>query len=197
MTREELTKQFSSPLYDADRPYIQKIMEAFTDITDEKVILGAAGWMMDAQEEGVDLDPRDAVRLTKAYKPTPIPELVSMLKSAGISTLEDLDKIFQRADKEESQPGGDKADLLASVKAEQLEMYAARLTQNPDIILLGRPILWDMDTAWVKLAFLCDELTKEEQDILAAMKDIADRPSLRADGGIPTAIFRIDNIHAK
>lgn len=197
MTIEEAKKKLEEMQLAPKKKYMDIIHERCPEEKDERLVRLAAGFMLDADDEGVELSPVNALRLAKAYKPTPIAKLVEDFHKAGIRTAEDLDKVFEKLDKEDPPVYGDLADASAAEKAEKLEMFAAELTKNPDIILLGRPMLWEMDTAWVKLAVLCSELTPKEQDILSAMREISDDGVFQFREGIPIVTFDINNIHAK
>lgn len=198
MTNKELREYFSDPIYDVDGPLIQKILENCPDVSEPRIVKTAYKFMMEAQEEGVDLDPKDAVRLAEYFKPKPISELVAGLNSVGINTLGDLKRVLDMENEEDSKMFTGGKSKSAVEKAEALERYAAALTENPDIILLGRPVFWPtLDCAWLKLAFLCDTLTKEEQDLLSAMHLVADSAVIQTKGNIQMAVFDINDIHEK
>ncbi len=198
MTNKELREYFSDPIYDVDGPFIQDILENCPDVSEPRIVETASKFMMDAKDEGVDLDPKDAVHLAEYFKPKPISELVAGLNSVGINTLGDLKRVLDKEYEEDSKTFTGGKSKSAVEKAEALERYAAALTENPDIILLGRPMFWpELDCAWLKLAFLCDTLTKEEQDLLSAMHLVADGAVMRSKGNIQMAVFDINDIHEK
>ena len=198
MTHDELLAHFSSPIYDVEAPYIQKILDGCPDVTDERIGENASAFMQEAEDEAVELSPKDAVHLAEVFKPTPMEKIMEDLKAAGINTMSDLQRILDRAEKEETPDFEGERAASAVEKAEALERYAAALTANPDIILLGRPVFWpELDTAWLKLAVLCEELTQTEQDILTAMYDSADGGAIHYKGNIPLVVFDIEGIHEK
>lgn len=196
MTHDELRKHFSDPVYEEYGPHIDKILAGCPDVTDEQIVGRAARFMIDAEDENVELSPQDAVHLAKYFKPKPLEEIVADLKNAGIGTLSDLERVLNQAAADDFPDYGDKRSPAAVDKAAKLEKYAAMLTKNPDIILVGRPVFWpELESAWLKLAVLCDELTKEEQDILTAMYEVSDGGVVRYRGNIPLAVFDVENIH--
>lgn len=198
MTHEELKNFFADTKYDMRRRHIQKVLNECADVDDPRVVRIASSYMLEAEEEGVELSPADGVRLARAFKPTPIKDLVAGLERVGVKTLDDLGRILEQGDKEPEELFTGGSSKSAKEKAEKLEDYAEALTCNPDIILLGRPMLWpEIDSAWLKLAVLCDELAEDEQILLTAMRDVADRCEFKVKDGIPMVIFDIKNVHEK
>ena len=193
----ELCAYFSQPQFDSEIKFIAKVMAERPDLRDKRLISGAASWMFDSASEGVELSVSDALRLAGRYKAKPISELVQSLNEAGIFTLEDLGAVLKKADDIDPAPPR-VPSLPAAEKAAKLKGYATALAKNKDIILLGLPVFWpELDVTWAKLAILCDELTKDEQDVLTAMRVVADDAELQTHGGIPVAVFEIQNIHDK
>lgn len=198
MTHDELKAYFTDPVFGGCDPYAEKILDECPDVTDKRIVENASGFMMEAEDEGVVLSPKDAVHLAEYFKPTPIKKIVAELKDAGINSLSDLERVLGQADEDKMPDYGYSRNLAAVEKAAELEKYAVLLTRNPDIILLGRPVFWpELDSAWLKLAVLCENLTKEEQDILTAMHEVADGGAVQYKGNIPLAIFDVESIHEK
>ena len=196
MTRDELMKHFSDRMYEIKKPYILRVLDECPEITDPKIVRIASGFMVQAQSESVNLAPQDAVRLAKAFKPTPIKDLVAKWNSVGINTLGDLRRVLEEPEEEQKLFTGVRSKAAVE-KAEKLEYYAEALVDNPDIILLGRPTFWpEIDSAWLKLAVLCDSLSEDEQVLLKAMRNVADRCEFKMNEGIPTILFRIKNVHS-
>ena len=196
MTHDELKAYFYDPVCGWCDPYVEKILDTLPNVTDKRIVENASSFMMEAEDEGVVLSPKDAVRLAEYFIPTPLEKIVADLKNAGIGTLSDLERVLNQAATDDFPDYGDKRSPAAVDKAAKLEKYAAMLTKNPDIILVGRPVFWpELESAWLKLAVLCDELTKEEQDILTAMYEVSDGGVVRYRGNIPLAVFDVENIH--
>ena len=196
MTRDELMRYFSDRMYEIKKPYIRRILDECPEISDPKIVKIASGFMVQAQSESVDLSPQDAVRLARAFKPTPIKDLVAKWNSVGINSLGDLRRVLEAPEEEEPLFTGEHSKTAVE-KAKKLEYYAEALVDNPDIILLGRPTFWpEIDSAWLKLAVLCDSLTEDEQVLLKAMGAVADKCEFKMNEGIPIVLFRIKNVHS-
>lgn len=198
MTNKELRKYFDDPMYEVKMPYIKKVLDECPDVSDPRLVRIASSFMMEADEESVKLSPRDGIKLAKAFKPTPIKDLLAKWESVGIKSLDDLKRVLESNIDEKPSVFTGGSTESAKEKAEKLEEYVEALIDNPDIILLGRPTLWpEIDSAWMKIAVLCDELTDDEQILLTAMRDVADQCSFKIKTGIPTVVFYIDNVHEK
>lgn len=192
--RNELLDYFWEDGFDYKRGYIFAIMNAHPEIDDRYIIDAASEEMLMAHDFSVELAVDDALRLVKNDKPTPIPELVKMLNSAGITNDNVMD-VIENAEIEHRQTIGGVKSSAAKRKARSMTEAAELLARNPDILLLGLPT-FDPEQNWtqVKLAFFTDDLTAPEASTLKYLMWLADKHKLTVKNGVAIALFQIYNI---
>lgn len=190
--RDELHSYFSQDCFDYKRGYIRKFMKTYPAIYDTRLIDSATEQMIESHEAGVELDMADAIRFVENEKPTPVSELVEMLKDAGATD----EKVFDML----AEPFGDgkrgtKKNPIAKKKAEKLTRYADMLARNKDILILGIPV-FDRESDWTmaKLAFFSENFTPGEKYLIQQMIETADKPSMEEEHGVAVAYFQIFNI---
>lgn len=192
--RKELLDYFWEDGFDYKRGYIFAVMNAHPEIDDRYIIDAASEEMLMAHDFSVELAVDDALRLVKNDKPTPIPELVKMLNSAGITNDNVMD-VIENAEIEHRQTFGGVKTSAATRKARSMTEAAELLSKNPDILLLGLPT-FDPEQNWtqVKLAFFTDDLTAMEASTLTFLMKQADKHKLTVKNGVAIALFQIYNI---
>ena len=194
MTKDELIKHFSDQSYDSCREFAYKIILEHPEITDPERIGFAAVCMEYSRMDDVELSTSDALRLTARRRVKPVAELVQMLNDAGVND-GNIDDILSR-DSGDNDYLGCEADPQAERKIRELNDLADALTAgNRDIVLLGRPTYFRYASyARLTLAFFCKSLSKDEQEILRAMRRWCDASEMDTDEGYARLVFYVENI---
>jgi len=192
--RKELLDYFWEDGFDYKRGYIFAVMNAHPEIDDRYIIDAASEEMLMAHDFSVELAVDDALRLVKNDKPTPIPELVKMLNSAGITDNNVMD-VIEDAEIEHRQTIDGMKSTTAKRKARSMTEAAELLARNPDILLLGLPT-FDPEQNWtqVKLAFFTDNFRTPEVSATKRLMDLADKNKMTVKNGVAIALFQIYNI---
>jgi len=192
--RKELMDYFWEDGFDYKRGYIFSVMNAHPEIDDRYIIDAASEEMLMAHDFSVELAVDDALRLVKNDKPTPIPELVKMLNSAGI-TDNNVTDVIEDAEIEHRQTIDGIKSPTVKRKARSMTEAAELLARNPDILLLGLPT-FDPEQNWtqVKLAFFTDDLLAPETSTLKYLMWLADKYKMTVKNGVAIALFQIYNI---
>lgn len=197
LSQEELRAYFSSWQFDPARQCINKIMREHPEVKDAYVISAAADEMFNSASTGVLLSSDDALRLVAYMEPMPVKTAVNKLTEAGITNANIMDIIFDSQNTNE-----DYSDCVwsrhALYSANRLQRYANILTRNKDILLLMLPE-YSQQCNWtsIVLAFLGEELSAIEQQILEQMKNVADGFHMKTEYEVTRISFYIDNVWEK
>ena len=196
-SREELIEYFSAWSFDDKRECINRILQEHPEVGDPFVIDAASDEMLNSAYTGVLLRTDDALRLVEYREPVPTEELVKMLTDAGV-TDDNIYDIIDRAKMSDK----DYSDCIKSRHvrhtANLLRRYTDILTRNKDIFLLMLPeYSYHSDQVSVVLAFLGEELSVMEQQVLTQMKNIADRVRMKTDEEVTRIYFCIDDVWEK
>ena len=194
MTNQEMIKAFSAPKYDDMREYIYEIMLACPELRDTWTIECAAGQMADCAGNGVKLSVENALRLTAGEEPPDMGAILKKLDDAGIDDERFMELIFTVEDPTGTYEGCEKnPEALRRIRI--LEESAEYLAENPDIVVIARPMFWTgEDTVRLALAVFCDELTDLEQGLLAGMRDVCDEARLHREKGFLKLEFLVNGI---
>lgn len=196
MTRKELDRYFSDPMFETLREDLKKIMDSHPELTDKTTIELAADKMDECRGDGVEISVDNALRLVRGKRIPSTEELVKSLREDGV-TADDIDDIAESLlNMETPHPTGAPPKESAKTKAKILAKYAEILTnENKDIVLLGLP---DIDPGWdfaqLKLAFFGEDLTDKQKTILANMKHFADEVKYIENSGYAEVIFYINEL---
>lgn len=191
VTRDELIKHFSKPMYDHVREDIYRIMLDRPDISDPGRIEDAAEQMHESRGDGVELTVENAMRLTENEEV--VAPWLTDEETKDLGTKDGIIDAILNAQLE------DYSGCAPSKKAERkfraLNAQADILAGNKDIVITGRPEFFPgADWARLAIAVFCPTLTKDEQTILSNMKNWSDGVSINTNRGYPRLIFYINNI---
>ena len=193
MTRKEMDKYFSNPIYESVRPYAKRVMDAHPEITDPLVVAFAVGKMEECEDDGVEISVDDALRLTKEHDPIPTAkDFYESLTEGGIETQGDLMSLLEKGF--EGMPKTkDSIPHDAAERAAQMTRLGKELSNgNKDIVLMGVPTDLSWDFAQLKIAFFTEDLSEREREIILELKAIADETEYVEKYRIGYGIFRIN-----
>lgn len=191
MTRKEMDKYFSKTIYDSMRGYVEQVLDAHPEITDELVVEFAAGKMEECADDGVDISVEDALRLTAKHAPIPTAEDFKKALS-GINTVGDFLSLIAESVAKSEKPT-DSLPMSVISRAARMTDIGRRISSgNKDIVLMGVPADLTYSFAQVKLAFFTENLTEDEQKMIEELKVLSDSVKYTEQYGIGYAMFRIE-----
>lgn len=193
MTRKELEKYFSNPLYESVRHYAKRVMDAHPEITDPLVVAFAVGKMEECEDDGVEISVDDALRLTKEHDPIPTAkDFMNILSKGGIETQKGLMSLIEKGFEGMPAPM-DSIPRSAAERAAQMTSLGRELADgNKDIVLMGIPEDLSYGFAHLKLAFFTEDLSEREQEIILKLKGMADSVKYKEEYGIGYGMFNIE-----
>lgn len=193
MTRKELDKYFSNPIYESVRHYAKRVMDSHPEITDPLVVAFAVGKMEECEDDGVEISVDDALRLTKEHAPIPTAkDFYETLMSGGVETHGDLMSLLQKGF--DGMPAvNDSIPRSAAERAAQMTRLGRELSDgNEDIVLMGVPVDLSWEFAQLKIAFFTEDLSGREQEIIGELNGLADETEYVEKYNIGYGIFRIN-----
>lgn len=194
MTRKELEKYFSNPMYYSMKKFIKKVMKERPDITDADDIEFAANIMEQCDGDGVKLSVDDALRLTKNRDPVPTKEeFNAKLESLGLASADAALEFLKTMDKEFEESRAESVTMTTVARAVEMTRLGKRLAENnPDIVLMGIPEDLSWEFAQLKLAFFTDALSVDEQKTIYDLRLLSDNVNFQVKNGIGYGMFMID-----
>ena len=194
MTRKELEKYFSDPMYYSMRKYIKRVMKERPDIADADDIEFAANIMEQCAGDGVQLSVDDALRLTKNRDPIPTrEEFNKKLESLGLASANEMVRFIKEMDQELAESKSETISMTTVARAAEMTKLGKKLSDgNRDIVLMGIPADLSWEFAQLKLAFLTDDLSDEEQKTIYDLRLLSDDVNFQVKHGIGYGMFMID-----
>ena len=193
MTRKELNKYFSSPIYEGTRKYAKRVMKERPEISDPNVIEFAACMMEQCGWDSVELSVDNALRLTKDHDPVPtMEELSKRLERIGLDSDEKMLALLQNKMKDIQDSEAQTITMTTVARAAEMTRLGKLLEDgNADIVLMSIPAKLSSGEGMLKLAFFTDSLSDDEQKTIYDLRLLSDKVKFTTKNGIGYGIFRI------